>query len=156
MHELFFLLFFSFSFVFLTRTWSKPGVDPQVIQIGSPDQKTSKPDAVLLPIQVNNLKCSDDGSSKSTKVVDSLKGIATCQAGRLFSIFLLVNLPLKNFLHWILFLFLFLDSFVDTQKQRRMLKLRMKLWWVKNFIFTQHHSMARQIVKSLVLSQKWR
>merc|ERR1719424_2134409 len=58
----------------------KLGVDPQVIQIGSPDQKTSKPDAVLLPIQVNNLKCSDDGSSKSTKVVDSLKGIATCQA----------------------------------------------------------------------------
>jgi len=35
---------------------------------------------VLIPIQVNNLKCSDDGSSKSKKVVDSLKGIATCQA----------------------------------------------------------------------------
>merc|ERR1712166_1583344 len=58
----------------------KLGVDPQIIQIGKPDAVTSKPDAVVVNVQVNNLKCFEDGNSKSTKVVDSLKGVATCTA----------------------------------------------------------------------------
>ena len=58
----------------------KLGVDPQVIQISKPDLVKSGSNSVTVNVQVSNLKCSDDGSSKSSKVVESLKGIATCEA----------------------------------------------------------------------------
>ena len=58
----------------------KLGVDPQIIQIGKPDQVTSGPDQVVVKVSVNNLKCASIGedSSRSESVVSKLKGISTC------------------------------------------------------------------------------
>ena len=52
----------------------KLGVDPQVLQISKPDAVASGSNKVVVNIQVSNLKCTDDGNSKSAKVVQSLKG----------------------------------------------------------------------------------
>ena len=62
----------------------KLGVEPQAMMIGLSTDKdvTQAPNKVVVDIQINNLKCStaEGVQSASDKVVQSLKGVATCSA----------------------------------------------------------------------------
>lgn len=59
----------------------KLGVEPQAITISSDSTEKSSTNKVMVVIEVKNLKC-PTGQSKasSAKILDSLKGVATCES----------------------------------------------------------------------------
>lgn len=59
----------------------KLGVEPQAIEISSDTKTESSNNKVMVMITIRNLKCpTEESKASSAKILDSLKGVATCKS----------------------------------------------------------------------------